>query len=206
MTPAWIRAATVLEKAGRIEAMLQGLRSLPLASSADFQSDQRNPTQGGRRGFGPGPGAGSGPGGAHAGAWRPTDSGQRGSPDAPHEPGADRLGRNVKTQERILDPEFAEPAPVLQVLGVDDICSAGERSLDVDAGVGLELVPHHGVHGGAFGCRPYPPLFRGINLGLGLGLEAAAVDELDFGVRERLGEAERRKSERTRSRNSVSPR
>ena len=42
MTPARIRAATVLEKAGRIEAMLQGIRSLPLASPGDFQSDPRN--------------------------------------------------------------------------------------------------------------------------------------------------------------------
>lgn len=43
MTPAKMRAATLLAKAAQVNAMVEGIRRLPLATLAEFESDPRNP-------------------------------------------------------------------------------------------------------------------------------------------------------------------
>jgi uncharacterized protein YutE (UPF0331/DUF86 family) len=43
VTPGRMRAATLLAKAAQVNAMLDGIRALPLGSLQEFQSDPRNP-------------------------------------------------------------------------------------------------------------------------------------------------------------------
>jgi hypothetical protein len=43
VSPAKIRAASILTRSGQVDSMLLGIRELPLASLDAFQSDPRNP-------------------------------------------------------------------------------------------------------------------------------------------------------------------
>ncbi len=43
MTPGKVRAATILQKSARVNAMLLGIQSLPLGTFKEFTGDPRNP-------------------------------------------------------------------------------------------------------------------------------------------------------------------